>query len=425
MHKDLKAAMKAQIEARAELNKLADDATAEARSAAVTALETADQAVADALDHDDTPATAPGELRDRISLTRYLAFVAEERAADGAEQELRTELGLSDQAIPLEALLPTAEERADQVSPQTSDTSKNDQLASGAVNETTGPLLGRVFKATDAAFLNVAMPTVPAGKRRYPVMTGGTTAAMVARGAQQDAGPARFDVEDVSPTRLSGRYVFDLEGVAELGTMLEGTLRSDLRTVMGLQIDNQILNGNGTAPNISGIIAEIPLTLPPGQTFATNDPSKVPAWADDRTMVYMSLDGEYSRTEADIRLLIGGDTYNLFRNSFRNNNAADAADAIDAIRQLGAPIRRSFQIPDPAVATISPKSAASAKKVQRAIINSEPGGAVAPVWQGITMIRDPYTNAGKGQIVLTANMLFGFVFRRKAGWKQYAIRTEA
>ena len=34
------------------------------------------------------------------------------------------------------------------------------------------------------------------------------------------------------------------------------------------------------------------------------------------------------------------------------------------------------------------------------------------------MIRDPYTNAHKAQIALTAHMLFGFVFKRKDGWKR-------
>ena len=46
---------------------------------------------------------------------------------------------------------------------------------------------------------------------------------------------------------------------------------------------------------------------------------------------------------------------------------------------------------------------------------------MVPVWQGITMIRDPYTDAGKAQVVLTAHMLFDFVFRRKDGWKDLAV----
>ena len=58
-------------------------------------------------------------------------------------------------------------------------------------------------------------------------------------------------------------------------------------------------------------------------------------------------------------------------------------------------------------------------------MNAEPGAAVAPVWQGITMIRDPYTEAGEGRIQLTAHMLFDFVMRRTDGWEHYWIRTES
>ena len=375
-------------------------------------------------------AHAPAELRDRISLARYLMAFAGEAQADGAEAELRQELGLSDQALPLEAMLPTVEERAaiehraDAISPQNA--AGNAALGFDTVYQTTGPLLSRVFTQTDAAFLRVSMPTVPPGERVYPVMTDGTTAAMVARGsATGDAEAATFDVVSATPHRLSGRYVFDLEGVATLGGMLESTLRADLRQVMGFQLDSQILNGDGSGANVTGIVSSLALAASPGETFSSNDISAVPDWNDWRRIAYRGLDGKYARTEADIRLLVGQDSYQLARETFRNNNAADAADAVDALRNLGATVRQSFLIAEPSVATILPKSANSAKKVQSAIVNSEPGAAVAPVWQGINMIRDPYSNASTAQIVITAHMLFDFVMRRKDGWKRYAIRTEA
>jgi len=422
MNPELRAALLAQVEARQALNALADDAPAEERTAAVAALNAADQAVAELLSAE--PAEAPAELRDRVSLARYLQGIAEQRAMDGAEQELRAELGLSDQAIPVEVLLPTVEERADAISPQDA---AGDALPSGTINLSTGPMLSRVFPATDTAFLGVSMPMVPAGERRYPVMVDGTSAAMQARGGEPDAGPARFDVVDANPHRLTGRYVLDLEGIAEMGGLLESTLRADLRTVMGFQLDGQILAGTGADNQVSGLLNQLTLELAPGAAFGggglSNDVSAVLDWAAAKRILTDGLDGRYSRTEGDIRLLIGGDTYSLARGLYRTDDSE--TDAIMAMRGLGATVRRSFQIPGPAKATISPKTAASTKNVQSAIANSEPGAAVAPVWQGITMIRDPYTNAGKAQIVLTAHMLFDFIMRRKDGWHRYAIRTEA
>ena len=422
MNPELRAALLAQVEARQALNALADDATTEDRSAAIEALNAADQAVAELLSAETVE--APPELRDRISLGRYLQGIAEQRALDGAEGELRTELHLSDQAIPIDVLLPTVEERQDAVSPQTSG---GDALPSGTINLSTGPMLGRVFTQTDAAFLGVSMPMVPAGERRYPVMVDGTAASMQARGASPDAGAAKFDVVDANPHRLTGRYVLDLEGVAEMGGLLESTLRRDLRTEMGFQLDTQILSGSGAANQVTGLLNQLTLELAPGASFGSsalaNDVSDVLDWAGAKKVLTDGLDGKFARMESDIRLLIGGETYSLSRSLYRTSESE--MDAIEAMRGLGATVRRSFQVPASAVATISPKTTASTKKVQSAIANSEPGAAVAPVWQGITMIRDPYTNAGKAQIVLTAHMLFDFIMRRKDGWHRYAIRTEA
>ena len=425
MNKELRTAMLEQIEARQALNKLPDDAAVEDRTAALGKLNDIDQKVADLLAKDEEKAQAPMELRSQIKLAKYLHAFAQDKSVDGVEAELRQELNLSDNALPVEALLEMdLENRADQVSPQTQDTSKNDQLASGAINRTTGPMLNRVFKQTDSAFLGISMPTVPAGERRYPVMTAGTTAAMVARGAQQDAGPARFDVVDATPNRLSARYVFDLEGVAELGGLLESTLRSDLRLAMGYALDLQILGGNGTAPNVTGLLNQFPFLLQPGDVFASNDAKTVINWQLSKQLGYGSLDGIHARTEGDVRLLVGQATYDLMRSVYRSNNADDQ-DGIDILRNQGVAIRQSYQIPAPAVIQFQTKSANSSKKHQACLMNAEPMAAVAPVWQGITMIRDPYSNAGKGQVVLTANMMFDLVMRRKDGWKKYGIRTEA
>ena len=217
MNKEIRDKMLEQIEARQAINKLAANCKPEDRSRAIDRLDKIDQQLAELLAKQPDEKPTPIELRSRVKLGKYLHGVVQERVLDGAEGELRQELNLSDEAIPLEAML-DLEDRADIVSPQNA---AGQALPSGAININTGPMLNRVFKQTDTAFLRISMPTVPAGERRYPVMTAGTTAAMVARGASQDAGPARFDVVDAQPHRLAAKYVFDLEGVAELGGAVE------------------------------------------------------------------------------------------------------------------------------------------------------------------------------------------------------------
>ena len=46
------------------------------------------------------------------------------------------------------------------------------------------------------------------------------------------------------------------------------------------------------------------------------------------------------------------------------------------------------------------------------------GNLVAPVWQGVQIIRDNVTLAKKAQIALTAHMLFNFAVKRTDGITQ-------
>lgn len=351
------------------------------------------------------------EPEERCELSTYLNCRAMERKLEGAEAELNKELGLTEEQIPMQALL----ERADAISPQDA---AGSALDSGDISNTRAPILRRVFGATDTAFLGIGMPMVPPGKRTYPVMVDGTTASMQARGGKPDAGAAKFGVVTATPKRITSRYVFDLEGVAELGGELEMVLRADMRAALGFALDLQLLTGSGAAPNVTGLLKQLDLTLPPGAPAGKDAPQL--SWANFKQIFTQGLDAKYARTEADIRALIGSVTYSTARGLYRNANAGDARDAIAEARALGSAVRRSFQLPAPAQVTVKGQGA-STKKHESMIVNSEPGAAIAPVWQGITAIRDPYSNAGEAQVVLTIHMLFDFVMRRKDGWHQYAI----
>ena len=421
MKQELKKAFKEHMEARNAYNALDDDADKTEVEKLEKRAKEADDALTALLDEPDEVTIAPKELRTRISLGKYLQHRCNDQKYDGAEEELRAELKISEQAIPLEAMMPI-EDRTDAVSPQ--EAGKTTALPYDFLGASSAPLLNRIFKQTDTAFLGVAMPTVPPGERVYPVMTEGAEAGMVARGSETaDAKAAKFEAVNATPHRLSARYVFDLEGVATLGGLLEATLRADLRAAMGYAMDLQVFNGDNTGANVNGLLNRLPLTANPADTIASNQPNAVVSWSSYKAMFVQSLDGVYARSESEWRCLLGQDTYNILRQAYRGTTTNDN-DAVDEAGQMGVTQRLSFQTPAPAVATISGQSGASTKKLQPAVLNSEAGTAVAPVWQGITMIRDPYTEASKAQIVMTAHMLFDFILRRTGGWKKIALRTE-
>lgn len=348
----------------------------------------------DTLKQMESPRPAPASLQKRIEFRNYLAAYANGTRIDGAEREMNQELRLNDNnQVPLEALLPI-EDRVDTATNVTAGTFAKNQQA----------IMPRIFEQTDAAWLGIRMPSVPAGTPVYPVMTGGTTASTKAANAAIDAAAATFTAKTVNPTRLSARYLFNLEGVAEIGRQLESSLRSDMRMVMGDALDEQIIAGDGTGANVSGVVSA---------TTAPTAATAVATWASYRDLPIDALDGKLARTEGSARFLLGLDTYKHARKTYAvaSVTTPENQDAIDAMRALGANVRSSVKIPD------------VASNKQDLIQVTEPAAAIAPIWQGLSIIRDPYSNAAKAQVSLTAHILFGFVIKRLDGWKRINIQV--
>ena len=121
--------------------------------------------------------------------------------------------------------------------------------------------------------------------------------------------------------------------------------------------------------------------------------------------------------ESGIRALVGPHTYRHMAASLRSGNAADQTFS-QFWRSNGGGVRATRRIADPA------------SNIQQAIIRrSNPAGdrvAVAPVWMGLEIIRDPYTDAPKGQIVVTGTVLVGgVVLLRSDAFVQDSFRLAA
>ena len=132
---------------------------------------------------------------------------------------------------------------------------------------TQAPVLERVFSRSIAARLLVSMPSVPVGSANYPIMTAGTDAGMKNPGVAQDAAAATFEGFTLDPKRLTARYLFRIEDQYKLRGY-EAVLRRDLSAVMSDAMDNQIVNGDGTSPDVSGFLKE--LTAPGADNAVTS-----------------------------------------------------------------------------------------------------------------------------------------------------------
>ncbi|MYK02926.1 MAG: phage major capsid protein [Gemmatimonadales bacterium] len=340
---------------------------------------------------------APSELAGRIQLREYLSGALSGNGIDAnsAEGELNVELGLDTDMIPLEAFASDASQgtpmRVDRPLQQRADvatTVPSDVMASQA------PIGQRVFAGSILEFCGVMMPTVPRGERTYPVLTAGSAAATVAKGAAQEATAGTITSLNLAPVRGQIRYQVQLEDLAVMD--LEPTLRADGRAALTEHLSDRALNGSGTAPQVQGLFAA--LTNPTaGSTVMNFDLLLAGATG--------GIDGLWASMLSQRRLLLGANTYRLATGQFKGDELA----VLDYLRAQGCDVRASSLIAAPS----------SDNQAALGISTGGPGPkAVLPVWQGIQVIRDNTSDAASGKVNLTLNVLYNFRVLRTAAYQE-------
>ena len=334
------------------------------------------------------------DLQDRIECRAYLGAMINDRSVEGREAEFNKEMKLDNKGwMPWAALVERerqdrAEERADSAA----------TVPDAVVGTDQRPVLPRVFQRTDSAFLNVSMPSVPAGTVRYPVLTAGGSGSAKAAGAAVDAETISMTGSDVEPTRLTARYLFRVEDQNRLGGF-EDLLRRDLRQVMGKLLDDQVVSGDGTGANIKGFLHSDHFTA------AAADPTATAKATDFDAAFADQIDGLYAYDSNGVKLIIGTDTIKYLHKNRTDSAAANDGGGMTLYSQVtGNPnggLRATTRIKAPA-ANIQKGFAFRPMEMR----------AIAPVWEGVQMVRDMYTGAAKGEIALTMFALIGFVMPR-------------
>jgi len=342
----------------------------------------------------DTPSETPepsgdAETREidgliqRAEIRAYLASAASGEPVKGAERELRQAIlgdGAPDTDMPIDVLLPLASELETRADASTD--------VGSAIQHNQQNIVGRIFAETSGAYMGVQRPSVLVGESHYIALTGGATADVRSDGVAKDAEAATFTSESVAPVRLTARYLFGVETTARIRGF-EEALRADIRTVLGDKLDVMALNGqaavNNVSPAIKGIISELP---------DPTDPTTEAAWTDYLSLYPEQVDGKTSMDGSNVRLLVNPET-------FKHAHGLQIATSGELLRRElpTGRFRASANMPDTAstIATILSYTASSRT------------GYVQPVWRGISLIRDVYSQAASGQVALTAVMLTGAV----------------
>ena len=322
------------------------------------------------------------QLIDKSNVGEIFDAALGKRAVDGASAEIQQHYGLDVNQVPLALLVKDwpgdddLEKRA--VTPAPSDV--------GAMQQS---IVGYVFPRSAATFLGVTMPTVPVGEASYPVLTKKLDVRTPASGIDADETTGSFSADVLSPSRIQAAFFYSREDRARFAGM-DAALRQNLTEGLADGLDAEILNGT------NGLFT--------GTNLANNNQT-----TNDTFDSYLSnlcwnqLDGRYAAMASDLSMVVGAATLKDLGQTYRNTSVDRSA--LDRLMELTSGVRVSAHVPVPAT-----------NRQNVVIRRGMSMTAVAPVWEGITIIPDEVTQAKKGQLVITAVMLYAMkVLRTGAG----------
>ena len=324
----------------------------------------------------------------RVELRNYLGAIANEKPVQGVEAEVQQELSLRSNEVPWLALAPFA-------SPEDRAVTVNTNVE----NKVNHEIIARVFARSATAFLGVEMPMVGVGEQNYPIISSAGAAETRTPGQATTDRTLALEANLIKPTRLTVTYTWQREQAVVVGG-LEEAIRNDMSQAMSDALDKQILTGDGQNSNVRGFLTELadPTAATTEETFLSYN-----------TKTVGFVDGIYATGLPGVKQLVGPETYRHMAVQFLGDNPVNSESAEAYLRRVSGGVMASANM----------KAAASKKQdaiVARTGIHS--GHAYAPVWQGVSFIRDEITKADSGEVKLTAIALFGFKIVREAAYSR-------
>ena len=387
------------------IEKATPDLERSIRAATVAHEDAEAEAESSAADEPDTEQRERVELRSKAKLTNYLLNAARGRMADGAEAELSAAAGVNGHGIPLELWDVPIERRHGEDGRET----RAITPAPGTVGVNLDPIRPAVFANSIAPRLGIEMPRVMSGTFASGTITTSQTASALDRSGPAVGTAGAITVTTATPKRISARLELTLEDIAAIGQEnFESILRENLSLALSDQLDDQAINGNGTAPNLAGIFQGL------------TDPTAAPAAIADFDAFVAAfaggVDGLWAKTIKEVALVGGVETYRLSARTFRDPASGTAggrggkAFADYAMSMYGSWVTNT-RMPDPATfMTVDNVQQAILYRMGRSMMRGAGAmrTAVCPHWNVID-IDDIYSGSAQGERYFTMHVLLGDV----------------
>ncbi len=333
---------------------------------------------------EDAEAREFRELEGRVDRADYVTAALDDAMVSGAAAEFNQGLGMGRRDFPLQMLAPREIRTTTDVDAQA------DQ----------GTWLDRLFGDSVASFLGIQMPAVSPGVKAYPVTASGGSGAQRGRSEATAAAAWTFSVLELKPTRHSIRAVFSVEDSDRLPGAEDALLR-DLQRGLQDSLDLAILTGddgaNEATADITGLdtaagVAEQELT----QANKTAAASVLGAFVN-------LVDGKAAAMLSDLRAVLSIGAYRAWASTIASNAENDTL--IRFLTESGLPQMRVRE--GISTTTVAGQFGAFVSR-QRGIS----GAGIAPVWANARLVRDIFTKASEGEVVLTLQHRWAFGLAR-------------
>ena len=261
------------------------------------------------------------EIAKKSQLGNYLVAAIRGQRVHGAEAELRDAFELSDGSIPLACMDVEHREQVDARKAETRALTP----APGTVGVTMDMVQPFVFATSVASLLGVEVRNVPTGTYSVPtISTAPSTAAPKAKNTAADATAAALTVVSASPKRLPATLTLTLEDIAAVGTeTFESGLRAALQGQVANSFDNQVINGDGSAPNLDGFINQL--------TDAAAPATGVEDFARWVAIAASMVDGRWAIRLSEVASVWNAAAFVQAASVFRGNNGDTAATYLNTM----------------------------------------------------------------------------------------------
>ena len=253
-----------------------------------------------------------------------------------------------------------------------------------------------VFPSPTSEAMGVERIAVPSGQAIFPTMTAPASGPdSVAEGDTVADSAGTFDSAALSPKRIQVSLTHSREDSASFAGM-DAALRRNLGDAlldgldrMALRLTGEGLLDFGTDPTAASGV----------ETFARYIAS-----------VYGMVEGRHATSAQGVRLLIGAKTYEHASSVYRANQSD--APALEHLMRVSGGVFVSASVPAPA------------SNIQQAVFARGLGlrHAVQPVWEGVALLSDSYSESRDGLVRLTAIALANFKVTRPGGYTRVAYR---